>query len=135
MLDQINYLYICSLVQIVHLANVKPFFKVIYLISNTIFLKTEAFYVKNTHWCQTKVETTGATSRLQDFDFKTFRDSRLFQTSRPKNKWCHGTSGTTQFGAIGYDIHWEPSPQQLAICFQNSCKNCFLIKTFLYENT
>ena len=60
------------------LGNFKPFFKVIYLISNTIFLKTEAFYVKNSHWRQTKVETTGATSRLQDFDFKTFRDSRLF---------------------------------------------------------
>ena len=26
------------------------------------------------HWRQTMVETTGATLRLQDFDFKTFRD-------------------------------------------------------------
>ena len=26
------------------------------------------------HWRQTKVESTGATSRLQDFDFEAFRD-------------------------------------------------------------
>ena len=44
------------------------------------------------HWRRTKVETTGATR-----DYKTLI-SRLFETFldfKTKNKWCHGTSGTT----------------------------------------
>ena len=39
----------------------------------------------HTHWCPTKVETTGA---LRDYETLI---SRLFQTSRPKIKQCQGT--------------------------------------------
>ena len=57
---------------------------------------------KDFQWRPTKLETTGVTLNYETLIsrlFETFRDfSRLFYTSRPKNKWCHGT---TYFGAIG----------------------------------
>ena len=44
------------------------------------------------HWRRTKVETTGATQDYETLISRLFETFLYFET---KNKWCHGTSGTT----------------------------------------